>query len=155
MCGIAGVAFSDPAGCLDRRRLETAVHTLTHRGPDGVGYHEAPGVAMGMRRLAVQDVEGGVQPVFSEDRRVVTVFNGEIYNFRELRNELEQRSHRFQSRTDTEVVVHLYEERGSDFVHELNGMFACAVWDSANRRLVLVRDRVGIKPLYYACLPDR
>ncbi|MEV6868947.1 asparagine synthase (glutamine-hydrolyzing) [Streptosporangium subroseum] len=146
MCGIAGVASTlrpDPE--LVRRMCDVIVH----RGPDGAGFHNDEHAALGMRRLAIIDVATGDQPVYSEDERVVAVFNGELYNFTELRRDLEQRGHRFRSSGDSECLVHLYEEYGTDMVHRLRGMFAFAVWDRDRQRLVLARDRVGKKPLYW------
>ena len=122
---------------------------IVHRGPDGHGYFTDGGVALGARRLSIIDLQGSNQPIFNEDRTVVTVFNGEIYNYRELRAHLEQKGHRLRTAGDTETLVHLYEEYGEAAVHLLRGMFGYAIWDAPRRRLVLVRDRVGIKPLYY------
>jgi asparagine synthase (glutamine-hydrolysing) len=122
---------------------------LSHRGPDDAGFHEAPGISLGVRRLSIIDVPGGHQPLANEDGSVTVVFNGEIYNHQELRSRLEARGHRFATRTDTEVLVHLYEEYGDALVHLLQGMFAFALWDHTRRRLLLARDRLGIKPLYY------
>jgi asparagine synthase (glutamine-hydrolysing) len=122
---------------------------MRHRGPDAEGAYLAEGVALGIRRLAVIDTETGDQPIFNEDRSVVVVLNGEIYNYRELREELVARGHRFASRTDTEVIVHLYEDLGAGCVKRLRGMFAFALWDCKERRLLLARDRVGKKPLFY------
>src|SRR5262245_32684384 len=121
-----------------------------HRGPDSRGIHRGAGVSLGIQRLRVIDLETGDQPIYNEDRSVAVVLNGEIYNFPELRAELERRGHSFYTRSDTEVIAHLYEERGPGLVEELNGMFAFAVWDDARRRLLLARDRVGKKPLFYA-----
>jgi asparagine synthase (glutamine-hydrolysing) len=121
-----------------------------HRGPDARGIHRSNGVALGIQRLRIIDLETGDQPIYNEDRSVAVVLNGEIYNFRELRAELEGRGHSFYTRTDTEVIAHLYEERGPELVRELNGMFAFAVWDERRQRLLLARDRVGKKPLFYA-----
>lgn len=146
MCGIAGITSVDrPDAVLVRRMCDT----LVHRGPDGSGFHDGDRAVLGMRRLAIIDVAGSQQPVYNEDRTVAAVFNGEIYNFRELREELHRRGHRFASDGDSECLVHLYEDYGDDLVHHLRGMFAFAIWDAAARRLLLARDRVGKKPLYW------
>lgn len=150
MCGIAGIATFDPQHRPDAEQLRVMCDTLVHRGPDGYGGEVRGNVAMGMRRLAVIDVAGGQQPIFNEDRSVRVVFNGEIYNYRELRAELEACGHRFATHSDTEVIVHLWEEHGRGFVGRLNGMFAIALHDLAQRRLVLARDHLGIKPLFYS-----
>lgn len=121
-----------------------------HRGPDSRGIFTSDGVALGIQRLRVIDLESGDQPVYNEDRSIAVVFNGEIYNFRELRRELEGRGHSFSTRGDTETIAHLYEEEGVDLVHRLSGMFAFALWDERRRRLLIARDRVGKKPLFYA-----
>ena len=123
---------------------------IEHRGPDSRGVHIDDGVGLGIQRLRVIDLVSGDQPIFNEDRSVAVVLNGEIYNHRELRRRLEGKGHRFSTQSDTEVIVHLYEEVGADFVNSLIGMFAVAVWDARERRLVLVRDRLGKKPLFYA-----
>jgi asparagine synthase (glutamine-hydrolysing) len=149
MCGICGLASVDGASSPDRAALEAMSETMVHRGPDSDGVLVEGPVGLAVRRLSIIDLEGGDQPIGNEDRSIHVVQNGEIYNYRELRAELERRGHRFSSRSDTEVLVHLYEERGPRFVDELRGMFAVAVWDSRRRRLVLARDRFGIKPLYY------
>jgi len=148
MCGIAGIIS-------EHRRVEAeTIHhmceTMVHRGPDDEGIFVDAGCGMGMRRLSIIDVAGGQQPVFNEDRSIWTVFNGEIYNFRELRRELERCGHKFRTNSDTETIVHLYEEHGADCVQKLRGMFAIAVYDSKQRKLLLARDRLGIKPLHYA-----
>jgi len=127
---------------------------IVHRGPDEEGAHIEPGVALGMRRLSIIDVSGSHQPVRTEDDGVCAVFNGEIYNFGELRHDLLRRGHRLRTEGDGETIVHLYEEHGLDFVKHLRGMFAIALWDSRRRRLVLARDRMGVKPLYYAITSD-
>ncbi|MFG1677845.1 asparagine synthase (glutamine-hydrolyzing) [Micromonospora sp. NPDC049282] len=146
MCGIAGVVSPErPAADLVRRMCDEIVH----RGPDGAGLHADETCAMGMRRLAIIDVAGGQQPVRNEDGTVVAVFNGELYNFAELRAELIGKGHRFASEGDSECLVHLYEEHGDELVHRLRGMFAFAVWDARRRRLLLGRDRLGKKPLYW------
>jgi asparagine synthase (glutamine-hydrolysing) len=148
VCGIAGkvsLRGDVPAGL-----VEEMCERQQHRGPDSRGIHRSDGVALGIQRLRIIDLETGDQPIYNEDRSVAVVLNGEIYNFRELRAELERRGHSFYTRSDTEVIAHLYEERGPELVHELNGMFALAVWDERRRRLLLARDRVGKKPLFYA-----
>jgi asparagine synthase (glutamine-hydrolysing) len=150
MCGIAGVVPLHGGPPADGARLGAMCDTIVHRGPDDVGCDIRDDVALGMRRLSIIDVAGGQQPIFNEDRTVRVVFNGEIYNFRELRAELEAAGHRFRTASDTEVLVHLWEEHGAKFAARLNGMFAIALHDSRLRRLVLVRDHFGIKPLYYA-----
>jgi asparagine synthase (glutamine-hydrolysing) len=127
---------------------------IRHRGPDDEGFYVDAGCAIGMRRLSIIDLNTGHQPIANEDRSVWIVFNGEIYSYRELREDLERRGHRFQSHTDTETVVHLYEEYGTDALARLRGMFALAIWDARRGRLVLARDRFGKKPLYYAIRPE-
>jgi asparagine synthase (glutamine-hydrolysing) len=127
---------------------------IRHRGPDSRGVFLDDGVGLGIQRLAIIDLDTGDQPIFNEDRSVVVVHNGEIYNYRELRQELSARGHRFATRSDTEVIVHLYEEHGDDCVRHLRGMFAFALWDRSRRRLLLARDRVGKKPLFYAHIGD-
>ncbi len=151
MCGICGILnLSAEAGPPDPALLERMTATLTHRGPDDAGYHRAGPVALGMRRLSIIDLETGRQPIGNEDGSVALVFNGEIYNYRELRQDLLAQGHRFATQSDTEVIVHLYEERGPACVEALNGMFAFALWDAPAQTLLLARDRLGIKPLYYA-----
>ncbi|MEJ2147343.1 MAG: asparagine synthase (glutamine-hydrolyzing) [Acidobacteriota bacterium] len=153
MCGIAGfVSFSSPVDAPEAR-LKKMCDAMTHRGPDDFGSDVRQGVALGMRRLSIIDVSGGHQPIFNEDRSVRVVFNGEIYNYRELRRELEAEGHRFSSNSDTEVIVHLWEKLGSDFASRLNGMFAIALHDLRGQTLVLARDHVGIKPLFYSLSP--
>ncbi len=150
MCGIAGIAVFGDAPAPEWSQLRSMCDTIIHRGPDDDGMDIQENVAMGMRRLSIIDLAGGKQPIFNEDRSIRTVFNGEIYNFRELRRELESSGHHFSTQSDTEVVVHAYEEYGKAFVRRLNGMFAFALHDMRRRRLLLVRDPIGIKPLYYA-----
>jgi asparagine synthase (glutamine-hydrolysing) len=149
MCGIAGIAAlgSAPVSLEQLRRM---CDSMAYRGPDDAGYLVDPGVAIGMRRLSIIDLNSGHQPIFNEDETVAVVFNGEIYNYRELRDWLEARGHRFRTASDTEVIVHLWEEVGTAFAERLNGMFAIALLDRRRRKLVLARDHVGIKPLYYA-----
>jgi len=145
VCGIAG--FTGPPDPVVIRQMAQAIR---HRGPDAEGFLETPDVSLASRRLAILDLGGGDQPVFNEDRTVAVVYNGEIYNAPRLRSELEKAGHRFSTRTDTEVLVHLYERDGLNFAREMSGMFAFALWDARRRRLVLGRDPLGIKPLFYA-----
>jgi asparagine synthase (glutamine-hydrolysing) len=149
MCGIAGVLYRDPARPADQAVLAAMGESIAHRGPDGEGFFSAPGVGLVHRRLAIIDLAGGRQPLGNEDDSVQVVFNGEIYNYQGLRADLEAKGHRFRTNSDTEVLVHLYEEEGEGLVERLRGMFAFAVWDAPSRRLLLARDRLGIKPLYY------
>lgn len=148
MCGIAGAIYADPARPVGRALLEALGERIAHRGPDGAGYLAEPGVGLVHRRLAIIDLAGGAQPLGNEDGSVQVVFNGEIYNFQGLRAGLEARGHTFRTRSDTEVLVHLYEVYGDRLVERLRGMFAFALWDRPRRRLLLARDRLGIKPLY-------
>ncbi len=151
MCGIAGIVSTE-VDEIDPELIHRMCETIVHRGPDEEGLFVKNGVAFGMRRLSVIDIDGGHQPVFNEDQTVWVVFNGEIYNFRELRKELKSRGHCFRTHSDTEVIVHLYEELGADCVQRLRGMFALAVFDDRRRSLLLARDRLGKKPLHYARL---
>lgn len=150
MCGISGFVSVDGLKPIDASPIERMNDALRHRGPDDSGVYSDAQAVLGHRRLSIIDVEGGRQPVHNESQTVWVVFNGEIYNFPGLHQELLARGHRFYTRTDTEVLVHLYEEYGPDLVEHLNGMFAFALWDSKARRLVLARDRMGEKPLHYA-----
>ena len=155
MCGICGIARKDGAP-VEAPALARMAAALAHRGPDDEGIETLGPVGLGHRRLSIIDLSpDGHQPMANEDGSVRIVFNGEIYNFRELRAGLEARGHRFRSRSDTEVIVHLYEELGTDCLTRLRGMFALAIWDEPRRRLFLARDRVGKKPLYYADNPAR
>ncbi|MEX2212471.1 MAG: asparagine synthase (glutamine-hydrolyzing) [Gaiellaceae bacterium] len=147
MCGICGIASS--SGPVDAERLAAMSATLVHRGPDSDGTHIDGPVGLAARRLSIIDLETGDQPLTNEDGSVAVVQNGEIYNYRELRHELERAGHGFRSHGDTEVIAHAYEEWGDAFAGRLRGMFAAALWDARQRRLVLARDRFGIKPLYY------
>ena len=148
MCGIAGIL--GPADKLvSAAEIRSMCSVMVHRGPDDEGVHAGPGIGLGMRRLSIIDLETGRQPMRGEDGTVHVVANGEIYNFRELRRDLEARGHHFRSGSDTETIVHLYEEYGVDCVEHLRGMFGLAIWDARRRQLVLARDRLGIKPLYW------
>ncbi|MCJ7580300.1 MAG: asparagine synthase (glutamine-hydrolyzing), partial [Candidatus Aminicenantes bacterium] len=155
MCGICGIAHKSRSHFVPSSLVESMCQTIIHRGPDDQGVFVENNIGLGVRRLSILDVEGGHQPLSNEDSSVWVAYNGEIYNCPELRNELSARGHIFQSRADTEILVHSYEEWGMDFVQKLRGMFAAAVWDRINNRLVLIRDRLGIKPLYYTLLEDR
>jgi asparagine synthase (glutamine-hydrolysing) len=150
MCGITGIAALDAGVRLPRERFGAMCDGMVHRGPDAEGRGVFERVFLGMRRLAVIDPAGGDQPVFNEDETVAVIFNGEIYNYRELRRSLEARHHVFRTQSDTEVIVHAYEEYGTDFPTHLNGMFAIAIYDQRRERVILVRDHLGIKPLYFA-----
>ena len=150
MCGIVGIVGLNAREPVDGTRLKSMRDVLNHRGPDGEGLWMEGPVGLGHRRLAIIDVEGGAQPMPNEDESVWVVLNGEIYNHAALRPWLESRGHRYRTRSDTETIVHLYEEEGERCVERLQGMFAFAVWDRTRQRLLLARDRLGIKPLYYA-----
>jgi asparagine synthase (glutamine-hydrolysing) len=160
MCGIAGAVWNDASKSVEPATLQRMIDVLCHRGPDGGGSYiagmEGPtGVALGHRRLAIIDLAGGKQPLSNEDGSVWVVFNGEIYNFRDLRRRLEQAGHRFRTHSDTEVLVHLYEDEGPELLALLNGMFALAIWDARRQQLLLARDRLGKKPLVYRHEPGR
>jgi asparagine synthase (glutamine-hydrolysing) len=151
MCGICGLAYEDPSRKLPEGLIDRMTDTLEHRGPDDRGTFEEEGVGLGHRRLSIIDLSAaGRQPMANEDGSLLLVFNGEIYNFRELRRDLRARGHVFSSRTDTEVILHLYEEKGEACLAELRGMFAFALWDRRRRRLFAARDRAGQKPLVWA-----
>ncbi len=160
MCGITGAVWNDADKAVERATLQRMIDVLRHRGPDGEGVYVAegriqpgngvaPSVALGHRRLAIIDVTCGQQPLSNEDGSVWIVFNGEIYNFRDLRHRLEGAGHQFRTQSDTETIVHLYEQEGPEFVTHLNGMFALALWDAKRQQLILARDRLGKKPLVY------
>ena len=155
MCGICGIVARDPRATVDQAAVERMTRALRHRGPDGEGTHVSGPVGLGHTRLAIIDLsDAGRQPMFNEDGRYAIVFNGEIYNYLELREQLAPR-HTFTSHTDTEVVLHLFEEEGPACLDRLNGMFAFAIWDTLERTLFGARDRLGIKPFYYAIDGDR
>ena len=149
MCGIAGIVRWDGAPVLEHE-IRDMCGAMVHRGPDEEGVYLGAGVGLGMRRLSIIDLEGGHQPICNEDRSVWIVFNGEIYNYRELRRDLERNGHTFRTDSDTETIVHLYEELGPRCVDRLRGMFGFAIWDERKRQLLIARDRLGIKPMYYA-----
>src|SRR5437660_5658381 len=154
MCGIAGLAsLTGRPVRLDE--VSALCGAMVHRGPDDEGLYAGTGAVLGMRRLSIIDLKTGNQPIRNEDGTVWVVLNGEIYNFAELRADLERRGHSFYSAGDTETIVHLYEEYGTRCVDYLRGMFAFALWDDRRRQLLLARDRVGIKPLYYAEIDGR
>ncbi len=160
MCGIVGAIWTDPERAIDAAALERMTALVAHRGPDDAGFYQSelhwqppleprPGVALGHRRLSIIDVAGSHQPLANEDGTIRLIFNGEIYNYRELRRRLEGTGHTFRTAGDAETIVHLYEDEGPEFVRRLSGMFALAIWDGPRRRLVLARDRLGKKPLLY------
>ncbi|MGH7543600.1 MAG: asparagine synthase (glutamine-hydrolyzing), partial [Gemmatimonadota bacterium] len=149
MCGIGGIVHADPRRPVPREDLERMAAAMRHRGPDGDGHWHGPGAGLAVRRLAIIDPRTGDQPLSNEDGSVILVCNGEIYNHVELRQELLDRGHRFRSGSDAEVIVHLYEELGPSAVQRLRGMFAFGLWDVSRRRLLLARDRLGIKSIVY------
>lgn len=156
MCGIAGIYSFQQGQAEDTLRVvQTMTSAIAHRGPDDDGFYADGPVTLGMRRLSIIDLASGQQPIPNEDKSVWVVLNGEIYNYRELRQDLLQAGHHLRTQSDTEVLVHLYEEQGADFVLRLNGMFAIALWDQKRQTLFLVRDRLGVKPLYYYHEPGR
>ena len=150
MCGIAGIVSTAAGERVEAATIHRMCQTIVHRGPDDEGIFVKDGTGFGIRRLSIIDLAGGHQPVFNEDRSVWVVFNGEIYNFPQLRSDLQSRGHRLSTHTDTEVIVHLYEEMGRDCVHQLRGMFAFALYDDRCHRALIARDRLGEKPLHYA-----
>ena len=156
MCGIAGIVTRDSSGLVDTVRLKAMADAIAHRGPDAEGFFtQAPGVGLAHRRLSIIDLEGGNQPIGNEDGSIQIVFNGEIYNFESLRDRLINNGHSFKTNSDTETLVHLYEEYGEDLVQHLRGMFAFAIWDREKKQLLLARDHLGQKPLYYALDDNR
>ncbi|MDZ7332186.1 MAG: asparagine synthase (glutamine-hydrolyzing), partial [candidate division KSB1 bacterium] len=155
MCGICGMIWSDPNRSVDQMVIQKMCDVIVHRGPDEEGNYVTGNVGLGMRRLSIIDLDTGKQPISNEDDTLWIVFNGEIYNFQEIRDELEKRGHRFKTRSDTETILHAYEQYGEACVQLLNGMFAFAIWDSRDQSLFLARDRLGKKPLYYLHDKDR
>ena len=149
MCGICGKLMFKPGERVAQALVKSMTDAIVHRGPDDEGFYVSGQIGLGFRRLSIIDLTGGHQPLSNEDETVWIIFNGEIYNYQTLREELIAKGHTFKTKSDTEVIVHLYEDYGVDCVSKLRGMFAFAVWDSNNKTLLLARDRVGIKPLYY------
>src|SRR3989304_8069814 len=154
MCGIAGIFETKAKRAIDQTLLARMNQTQHHRGPDETGLHAEPGVGLAHKRLSIIDLSSGHQPLFNEDGSVAVVFNGEIYNFVDLIPELQALGHTFRTRCDTEVIVHAWEAWGEDCVQRFRGMFAFALWDRNRETLFLARDRLGVKPLYYAMLDD-
>jgi len=149
MCGICGIFNYGSHEPVSLEQLQAMNDTLRHRGPNDEGRYTDGDLGLAMRRLSIIDIGGGKQPIHNEDRTIWIVFNGEIFNYPELKRYLEGKGHTFYTRSDTETIVHLYEEHGDDCVNYLRGMFAFALWDGPSRSLLLARDRVGIKPLFY------
>ena len=149
MCGIAGIVGLRDDYCIDIQSLKSMIHVLQHRGPDGTGIKTFKNVGLAHARLSIIDLQTGAQPIANEDNTVWTIFNGEIFNYIELRDLLVKKGHVFSTKSDTEVIVHLYEEYGDDFISYLNGQFAISLYDLKRNRMLLIRDRVGITPLYY------
>jgi asparagine synthase (glutamine-hydrolysing) len=155
MCGICGILNIDGDKKVDSDQLKKMTQVIIHRGPDDVGYYVKDNIGLGIRRLSIIDLVTGHQPISSEDQSIWVVLNGEIYNFLELRDNLIKKGHSFRTKTDTETIVHLYEEYGLECVKHLRGMFCFAIWDDKRKRLVLAKDRIGIKPLYYSVCRDQ
>ena len=154
MCGICGIYNLKEKKKIDMNLLEQMTSTLRHRGPDEFGFYNDDKIVLGHSRLSIIDLSFGKQPIHNEDKTVWITFNGEIFNYLELREELVKNGHQFYTHTDTEVIIHLYEEKGVDCVRDLNGQFAFAIWDKSRAQLFLARDRVGIRPLFYAFTDD-
>ncbi|MBW2365113.1 MAG: asparagine synthase (glutamine-hydrolyzing) [Deltaproteobacteria bacterium] len=154
MCGICGVLHFDSKRPVEKEILAAMTDVLRHRGPDSCGFYTSLGIGLGIQRLSIIDLQTGDQPIFNEDRKIAIVSNGEIYNYKELRESLIQKGHRFNTSSDVEVIVHLYEEYGVECLGYLRGMFGFALWDSRSRQLMMARDRLGIKPLHYAVTKD-
>src|SRR5882757_11568570 len=154
MCGICGIFFQDRTRRVDRSTLASMNRQITHRGPDDEGLFVDGNVGMAMRRLSIIDVKSGHQPLSNETGDVWIVYNGEVYNHGDACKDMEARGHVYRTHSDTESIVHLYEEYGPDCVQHLRGMFAFAIWDRRDRKLFIARDRLGIKPLYYRLTPE-
>ena len=150
MCGICGIVDLHNSPPIMGEELMTMCNTIEHRGPDGTRTMIRDSMAFGHTRLSVIDTVTGWQPIANEDNSMFVILNGEIYNFQKLRKELLSLGHQFRTSSDTEVVIHLYEEEGNEFVKRLDGMFALAIWDERKKRLILARDRIGKKPLFYS-----
>src|SRR5262245_57382821 len=149
MCGITGILYTQPALAVDPEQLRRMTSVLSHRGPDDDGFYVNGAIGLGHRRLSIIDVGGSRQPILNQDKTRAIVFNGEIYNFKTVREALQRRGHYFTTQGDTEVILRAYEEYGEACVQHLRGMFAFAIWDGVKKQLFLARDRIGIKPLYY------
>ena len=155
MCGIAGIVSSDLNETIDKELIQNMTNVLAHRGPDGSGSFHDKGISLGHRRLSIIDVEGGHQPMSSEDDMITITYNGEIYNFETLRKELLGLGCNFRTKSDTEVIIKAYLQWGIEAIGRFNGMFAFGLWDRREKRLLLVRDRMGVKPLYWAKVGQR
>src|SRR5262245_49547553 len=155
MCGIAGIVAAERLDSDDRGRVTRMRDVIAHRGPDDAGVFVDEQAALGHRRLSIVDLAAGHQPITNEDSTCWVVFNGEIYNHQSVRDVLERAGHRYKTRSDTESILHAYEQWGDDSIQRLRGMFAFAIWDAPRRRLLLARDRLGIKPLYWAKVGER
>ena len=155
MCGIAGIFANGSSAPPRADELSAMIRAIRYRGPDGDGFLREDRIGLAHARLSIIDLASGQQPIHNEDESVGVVFNGEIFNYVELRAQLEQAGHRFYTQSDTEVIVHLYEQHGEDFVAHLNGQFAIALWDRRRHQLVLARDRTGIRPLFYTTVKGR
>ena len=149
MCGIVGIFNMIGSGGVSLNTLRSMVGALYHRGPDESGCYLDDRIGLGHVRLSIIDLLGGTQPIRNEDRNLWIIYNGQTYNYPELRRQLQKKGHRFYTKTDTEVILHLYEEYGADCLSRMNGQFAMAIWDKRKKQLFLARDRVGIRPLYY------
>ena len=149
MCGICGIYYYGSKQNVDINLLKRMNNMIAHRGPDGEGFYLDSNIGFGHRRLSIVDLANGIQPMCNEDESVWITFNGEIYNHKEYRDLLVQKGHSFKSNCDTETIIHLYEEYGVEFISKLNGMFSFAIWDKKKNSLLIVRDRLGVKPLYY------